>query len=214
MIKTRTGIQEKTGHKGQNMKPTISRGLPSIPVTESKRAEWKHHCHIAIKQKDGACLATAIIHASAIFKGDTISKCFYEHDADNLDKKGYRYSMEKTLGVAMRLGYIRACRKINSFDGYKANIKDHPILIGFDQFEGTVTPSCNGAIGPTGKRTGTRHVMLSLGRNPMWLFGHYSVLKNSRGPDWGECFGEVDITDGDLKELWDKGSVEAWAIVK
>jgi len=121
--------------------------------------------------------------------------------------------MEKTLAVASKLGYILFAVRVESFKEYKDLVKQYPILIGFEQFDGMVTPTQRDLIGPTGDKTGSRHVMLSLGRNPNWLVGRYSVFKNSAGPDWGD-FGEVSIMDGDLKELWERGGVEAWAVVK
>lgn len=202
---------------GENMKPTIGRGLPTRCTHNGpKRAKWKFHCPISLKQEDDACLATAITHA--IYSG---SECFLNaeliaHDLDliiNTHDGGHRADVWTACKVACRLGYASTLYRVHTFEEYKEAIKDHPVVIGFDQFEGMATPSYNGLLGPTGGKTGTKHAMTLLGRHPRW-WGRYSVLKNSGGPDWGERFGECKITDGDLKKLWEIGNVQAVAIVR
>jgi len=201
--------------EGQSMNPTIRRGIPNIPVTEPKRAKWKFHCPVAIKQKDGACLATAIAQAMFI-DGFEVGRQKASMYADELDKQADRYNINVTLGVAMTLGYVRSVIPVNSFEEYKEVIKVAPVLLGHDMFDGMtgIGDFFNGFVGPTGDRRGTKHVALLLGRNPHWLNGRYSTYKNSAGPDWGERFGEAKITDKELKRLWEIGNVEAWALIK
>jgi len=202
------------------------RGIPNFKVTGPKQAWWKFHCHIAIKQKDGACLATAIIHASAIFKGKEQPECFYENDASNLDTKGDRYSIKDTLAVASKFGYIGGYFEVTSFEQYKEVVKLYPILLGHDMFNGMTGAGkyFNGLLAPTfgvlrdDKGRIRKHVALLLGRDPGWKWwpfkGRYSCYKNSAGPDWGGRFGEAKITDGELEDLIEIGHVKMFAVIK
>jgi hypothetical protein len=207
--------------RGNMTELTREHRVPYIEDVAPKRAPWKHHCPVALVQRDGACLATAI--AQAVMVGvESNAEQWAENVATIIDSKIDRTSISDALKVASELGYITEAIKIESFDMYKDFITHYPILIAHEMTEGMVdtSRSSNGFIGGHGEvlydseGKVKKHAALLLGRNPRWFNGRYSTYKDSSGPRGGERFGESKITDKELKALFVREGTEVWAIVK